>query len=114
MQELPCRTILAANLVENIDDACMRRLHFAVDLPFPAAPEREKIWRISFPEQAPLADNVSFEQLGRRIKIPGGNIRNIALHAAFHAAADESSITAKHIAKAARREYEKEGRSLDS
>lgn len=114
MEEFPGMTILASNLIENIDDAFMRRLHFSVDFPFPAAPEREKIWSVSFPEQAPLADDVDFEKLGRRVKVPGGNIRNIALHAAFHAAADESEITLRHIARAARREYEKEGRSLDS
>lgn len=114
MEEFPGMTILASNLIENIDDAFMRRLHFSVDFPFPAAPERERIWRVSFPEQAPLADDIDYEKLGKRLKVPGGNIRNIALHAAFHAAADNSSITIRHIARAAKREYEKEGRSLDS
>ena len=114
MEEFPGMTILASNLIENIDDAFMRRLHFSVDFPFPAAEERERIWRVSFPAQAPLADDIDFDRLGRRVKVPGGNIRNIALHAAFHAAADDSAITMRHIARAAKREYEKEGRSLDS
>jgi AAA+ superfamily predicted ATPase len=114
MEEFPGMTILATNLVQNIDEAFTRRLHFSIDFPFPGAEERQRIWRVSFPEQAPLDANIDFESLGRKIKVPGGNIRNIALHAAFHAAADDGLITLDHIERAAKREYEKEGRSLNS
>ena len=114
MEEFPGMTILATNLSENIDEAFLRRLHFSVDFPFPGAEERQRIWRVSFPEQAPLDKTIDFEYLGRKIKVPGGNIRNIALHAAFHAAAEDGIITLEHIERAAKREYDKEGRSLNS
>ena len=114
MEEFPGMTILATNLSENIDEAFMRRLHFSIDFPFPGAEERQRIWRVSFPEQAPLDKAIDFEYLGRKIKVPGGNIRNIALHAAFHAAAEDGIITLEHIERAAKREYDKEGRSLNS
>ena len=114
MEEFPGMTILATNLSENIDEAFLRRLHFSVDFPFPSAEERQHIWRVSFPEQAPLDKTIDFEYLGRKIKVPGGNIRNIALHAAFHAAAEDGIITLEHIERAAKREYDKEGRSLNS
>ncbi|MEQ9364268.1 MAG: AAA family ATPase, partial [Leptospirales bacterium] len=114
MEEFPGMTILATNLVQNIDEAFTRRLHFSIDFPFPGAEERQRIWRVSFPEQAPLDKTIDFEYLARKIKVPGGNIRNIALHAAFHAAADNGIITLDHIERAAKREYDKEGRSLNS
>jgi hypothetical protein len=55
-------------------------LHF----PFPDQVLREAIWRSAFPARTPLAaiDNSKLA----RLNITGGNIRNIALNAAFRAA----------------------------
>ena len=44
--------------------------------------------------------------------MPGGNIRNIALNAAFLAAEAKESVMMKHILQAARSEYLKLERSL--
>ena len=102
--------ILTTNLKDSIDPAFLRRLRFIVNFPFPDAPQREAIWRAMFPPEMPL-DGIDFAGLGR-LNIAGGNIRNIALNAAFLAAGDGGALTMPHLATAARAEYAKLGRSL--
>ena len=94
------------------------RLRFVVEFALPNAAERERIWRKAFPALAPLAGDVDVALLAGRLQIPGGSIQNIALHAAFLAAATGGPITAAHLFAATRRELVKIGmltaeRSLD-
>ncbi|TCM35992.1 ATP-binding protein [Kribbella sp. VKM Ac-2568] len=100
--------ILTTNLKQNIDDAFLRRLRFLVDFPLPDAAAREVIWQHAFPERAPLADDIDFGFLGRRLQLSGGTIQQIALHAAF-AAVDDGPIRMRHILAATRRELDKLG-----
>ena len=55
---------------------------------FPNEEDRLRIWEIVRPETAPRDPGLDFAFLARRFKITGGNIRNIALSAAFLAADD--------------------------
>ncbi len=103
-------TILATNLMGNIDDAFMRRIQFVVEFPFPDAQYREKIWRIIFPEEAPLSEDVDYEFLADKLEISGGNIKNIAVAAAFYAAEQASPIGMNQIIRAARYEFKKMGK----
>ena len=48
--------------------------------------------------------------MARQFKITGGNIKNIALGAAFLAAQDGGSITMESLIRATKREYQKVGR----
>lgn len=106
--------ILASNLRQNLDEAFTRRLDFMIDFPFPEDEDRAKIWRISFPEQAPLAEDVDLMQLARRYRMAGGNIRNAAMASAFLAAADGArAIRLEHILHAVRREHQKMGKLMD-
>ena len=105
--------ILATNLRANLDEAFTRRLHFVVEFPFPEATDRERIWQVNFPKETPLAANVDFKLLGARFRIPGGNIRNIILAAAFPAAEEEQVVDMKHLLHAAQREYQKLGRLIN-
>ncbi len=111
MEEFSGVTILATNLRANIDQAFTRRLQFIIEFPFPARDEREKIWRLNFPERAPIADDVDFRRLAGALDIAGGNIRNIARSAAFLGAADAGRIALKHIQRAVVREYQKDGKT---
>ncbi|MCP4663259.1 MAG: ATP-binding protein, partial [bacterium] len=99
--------ILATNLLQNIDDAFLRRIRFIVELPFPDRERRREIWRNLFPRQAPVSDAVDYELLAERFRLAGGNIRNIVLNAAFLAAQNGGVIEMGHILRGARREYEK-------
>jgi hypothetical protein len=64
-----------------------------------------------FPSEAPIADDVNFGVLARTIRLAGGNLKNIALAAAFFAASDGGVIRKEHVANATRREYQKLGQS---
>lgn len=110
MEEYDGVVILATNLRKNMDDAFVRRLHVAIEFPFPEEADRLRIWRKVFPEEAPLAEDVDTEFLARQFKLAGGNIRNIALLAAFLAAEDGNVIQMAHVVRAIKREYQKLGK----
>jgi ATP-dependent 26S proteasome regulatory subunit len=81
-----------------------------VQFPFPDATQRAEIWRQVFPSQTPTAD-LDFAKLAR-LNVPGGNIRNIALNAAFLAADADQPVTMAHLLQSARSEYLKLERPL--
>jgi AAA+ superfamily predicted ATPase len=102
--------ILTTNLKGSIDQAFMRRIRFIVQFPFPDAIQRAEIWRRSFPKQTPIED-LDFDKLAK-LSIAGGNIRNIALNAAFIAADSDEAVQMKHILRSAKSEYVKLERPL--
>jgi SpoVK/Ycf46/Vps4 family AAA+-type ATPase len=102
--------ILTTNMKAALDRAFQRRLRFIVQFPFPDASLREAIWRRVFPVQAPL-DGIDYCQLAR-LNLPGGNIRNIAVNAAFLAAEAGASLSMAHLRRAAQGEGAKLERPL--
>ncbi|MEU6535380.1 AAA family ATPase [Streptomyces sp. NPDC047000] len=104
--------VLATNLRKNLDDAFVRRLHVTIDFPVPGAEDRRRIWEQIWPAETPLDGGLDLDLLARRIDLPGGNIRNIALAGAFLAAADGGTVTMEHLLRATRREYQKMGKIL--
>ncbi|MBE2266813.1 MAG: AAA family ATPase, partial [Anaerolinea sp.] len=105
MEAYPGVAILATNRRAALDRAFLRRLRFVVEFPFPDADHRRRIWERVFPEGVPLAE-LNYERLAR-LEIAGGNIRNIAVNAAFLAADRGEAINMAHLLHAARREYAK-------
>jgi hypothetical protein len=105
MEDYRGMAILATNVKQHLDDAFLRRLRFLVDFPFPDVSSRRRIWRTVFP-QVTRVEGVDFDALAR-LEIPGGNIQNIALNAAFLAAAEGDVIRMEHLLGATRREYAK-------
>jgi ATP-dependent 26S proteasome regulatory subunit len=83
----------------------LRRLRFLVDFPLPDTAHRRAIWIKSFPCDAPLG-TLDFDFLAR-LEITGGNIRNIALNAAFLAAERGGRIEFDDVLHAVHREYSK-------
>ena len=110
MEEYEGISILATNLKKNMDDAFMRRLHFLVEFPFPDENYRYRIWKTIFPEDTPVSKDMDFEFLSTHFKIAGGNIRNIAVNAAFFAAGNSGAVNMEHILQATKQEYQKIGR----
>jgi len=111
MEEYQGISVLATNLRQNLDDAFMRRVQAVLEFPFPDAEYRQRIWSSVFPREAPLNDDVDFKQLAQEVQLAGGNIKNMALAAAFYAAGDGGSIRMEHLIQAAHREHQKIGRS---
>ncbi len=110
MEEFQGIVILATNLRGNLDPAFIRRMHFSVEFSLPNLRERRRIWSKILPENTPLSPNLDLELMAERFEIAGGNIRNIALAAAFLAADDGGAIDMNHLLRATRREYQKMGR----
>jgi len=110
MEEFDGLVILATNLRKNIDEAFFRRMHFAVEFPMPDESHRYRIWKQHLPESAPVAGDIDFDFLSKRINLAGGNIKNVVVNAAFLAAENSGVIHMKHFLRAIRREYEKIGR----
>lgn len=112
MEEYEGITVLTSNLRTNIDEGFWRRLAFTVHFPFPEEQTREQIWKKVWPAETVVAEDVDFVQLAHRFRLSGGNIRNIALAAAFLAAAARRPVSMADILRATRREYAKVGKNL--
>jgi SpoVK/Ycf46/Vps4 family AAA+-type ATPase len=110
MEEYEGIVILATNFRRNLDEAFTRRMHHIVEFPFPDADLREQIWKSLVPPGAPLAADVNFGFLARQFELSGGNIRNVALAAAFLAAECGGEIRMEHFVRATAREFQKLGR----
>ena len=102
--------ILTTNLKSALDPAFFRRLRFVVQFPFPDPPQRAEIWRRIFPPSTPT-EKLDLGKLAR-LNVPGGNIRNIAMNAAFLAASESRCVRMPHLLTAARAEYGKLERPL--
>ena len=102
--------ILTTNLRANIDEAFLRRLDSLTDFPVPTEEMRRLLWERHLPESMPRDDTVDVTFLSRSFELSGGNIRNIALGAAFLAAAEQAPLSMAALIKATAREYRKLGR----
>jgi hypothetical protein len=80
----------------------------------PDEPERAELWGRMLPAEAPVARPIDLVALARAYpEMTGANIRNAVLAAAFLAAEEGSSITEKHLVRAAKGEYRAMGRLTD-
>jgi hypothetical protein len=102
--------ILTTNRRDALDQAFMRRIRFVVEFPFPEAAQRAEIWRGVFPERTPT-EGLRIDRLAR-LNAAGGQIRNIALSAAFLAAEAGEPVRMPHLLSAARTEFAKLERPL--
>ena len=101
--------VLATNLRKNIDGAFIRRIDVALDFEMPDLAQRRAIWERVFPPSAPCSE-IDFALLAREFEVSGGVIRNAAVHAAFLAADQSSSIDLIHVLGGMQREFQKMGR----
>ncbi|MDD1725058.1 MAG: ATP-binding protein, partial [Methanospirillum sp.] len=109
MEDYDGITILATNMKHHIDAAFLRRMHFVIEISSPDEHHRKLLWSKIFPRAVP-SEELDFGFLARQFAITGGNIRNIAVNAAFLAAGNSGKVTMQHIIHATKREYQKIGR----
>jgi hypothetical protein len=102
--------ILTTNMRASLDPAFLRRIRFALSFPFPDGAQRAAIWRRVFPVAA-RTGGLDPDRLAL-LRVAGGNIRNIALNAAFLAADADEPIDMRHVREAAVAEYAKIERRL--
>ena len=108
IETYPGLAILTTNLQQSIDDAFVRRLRFIVQFPFPDVAQREEIWRRTFPKET-RTQALNYRRLAN-LNVAGGEIRNIALNAAFLAADAGEPVTMSHLLQATHQEYAKQNR----
>lgn len=104
--------ILTTNMKSALDKAFMRRIRFILQFQFPDSAMRAEIWSKVFPGITPV-EELDLEKLSR-LSIAGGSIRNIAMNAAFIAADEKKAVQMSHIFRAARSEYDKTEKALNS
>jgi AAA+ superfamily predicted ATPase len=102
--------ILTTNMKSALDEAFLRRIRFIVHYPFPDVLQRAEIWQRIFPGKTPT-QGLKADKLAR-LNVTGGNIRNIALNAAFLAADAGETVGMEHMLRAARGEYAKLEKTL--
>jgi hypothetical protein len=98
--------ILATNMRSALDFAFLRRLRFIVEFPFPGAHQRAAIWRTCLPDAIPGVKALDLDALAA-LPLNGGMIRNVAVNAAFLAAADRIDLNHDHLLQAVRDEFTK-------
>ena len=102
--------VLTTNMRSALDPAFLRRLRFVVTFPFPGPAERARIWQRAFPPATPT-EGLDVTRLAQ-LSVAGGNIRTIALHAAFAAAQSGVPVGMPQVLRAAAAEYAKLDRPL--
>ncbi len=110
MEEHEGITILATNLRQNMDDAFIRRMAYTITFPFPEEEDRMRIWENIWPSETTRAEDIDYNFMAHNFKLAGGNIKNVALAAAFLAAADGHVIRMDHLILATKRELQKMGK----
>ena len=96
--------LFASRLKPRIDAELIRRLDFVVDLPFPEAEDRRRIWQLSLPAGARVRDeDLAF--LATSFKLSGGAIHECCASAGLEAAADRAPVNLGHVARGLEREY---------
>ena len=114
--------VLTTNMKGALDPAFLRRLRFIINFPFPAAVQRERIWRNIFPStmdaaegpgrsRVPGVDALDMAALARP-GLTGGQIRNVAVNGTFLAVAGDGVVTMELLRDAAREELRKGGRPV--
>ncbi|MDQ4098219.1 MAG: ATP-binding protein, partial [Actinomycetota bacterium] len=102
--------ILTTNLRSNLDEAFARRLDAIVDFPMPEEDDRLRLWERHLSPGVPRGADLDLDFLARSFKLSGGNIRNIAMAAAFLAADGGRAVSMADLIRATEREYRKLGR----
>ncbi|HAN31080.1 MAG TPA: hypothetical protein DCQ06_05730 [Myxococcales bacterium] len=102
--------ILTTNYPDSIDTAFLRRIRFKAEFPAPEGSERERLWDVMIPKDAPQEAELRLNYLAEDYELTGGQIQNAVLRAAIWAARDETNLSYELLEKSAEREYKEMGR----
>jgi hypothetical protein len=110
MESFDGLAILATNLRANLDEAFTRRLDAVVDFPVPDEAHRRRLWDRCLAPAVPRGLDLDLDFCAAAFELSGGNIRSIALTAAYLAAAGDRPVWMADLVLATQREYRKLGR----
>lgn len=103
--------ILATNLLQNFDNAFLRRFKFIIEFPFTDEKRRKEIWQKVFPQGLPR-EEIDVDYLAEEFKFSGSQIKNVAVAASFLAAGEQEPLNMRHLLIAVKREMAKTGKTL--
>ncbi|MCX4673177.1 ATP-binding protein [Streptomyces sp. NBC_01381] len=110
LEHSPALVVLTTNLQGNLDEAFTRRFQFVVHFTRPGERERTRLWRMAFPQHAPLDPQLSLAGLAR-LDLTGAAIMATARGAALLAAERGSLVIDRdHLAEALTRQFRQESR----
>jgi hypothetical protein len=102
--------VLATNLRANLDEAFTRRLDAIIDFPTPDVDLRLALWQRCLAEPLPVAGDLDLEYCAQAFELSGGNIRSVAITAAYLAAEAGTPVGMGMVIAAVHQEYRKLGR----
>lgn len=110
MEQFDGVAVLTTNLRANLDEAFTRRLDAIIDFPQPEEEHRLLLWQRNLKPSVPQSDDIDLPFLARSFSLSGGDIRNIAVTAAYLAANQNRPVTMADLIRATEAEYRKLGR----
>ncbi len=110
MERFDGLAVLATNLRSNLDEAFARRLDAIVEFPMPDKSERIDLWHKCLGVTIPRSDDLDLTTFAASFELSGGNIRSIALTAAYFSAETGKPVDTALLMQAVEREYRKLGR----
>ncbi|MYZ38929.1 MULTISPECIES: ATP-binding protein [unclassified Streptomyces] len=112
MESFDGLAILATNLRANLDDAFTRRLDLVIDFPIPDPTQRRLLWDRSLGRTLPRAPDLDLDLdfCAESFELAGGNIRSVAVTAAYLSAESATPVSMPTLIHAIQREYQKLGR----
>lgn len=105
--------IITTNLIDNIDEAFLRRFGAIVEFPAPGAADRTRLWDRALPAEPLRAEPIDTTLLGREIRMSGGYIVNAAIGAAHEAVREGRGLIMRDCAIGVARELEKRRLPVD-
>lgn len=110
MESFDGLAILATNLRANLDDAFTRRLDLVIDFPVPDVEQRLLLWERSLGPVLPRSAGLDLTFCAESFELAGGNIRSVAVTAAYLSAESGEPVTMPDLIRGVQREYQKLGR----
>ena len=104
--------ILTTNLLDNIDEAFLRRFGAVIEFPNPGVTERIQLWNQSIPPGAPRDPDLDIPKLAKDFNIAGGNIVSAAINACILASSRREPVAMRHVVEAIAREMIKMGKQV--
>lgn len=107
MEEYQGIVLMATNQAGSMDKAFIRRFRYHLVFALPSEAMRRRLWEGAL-SGIPAA-GVQLDYLARQFPLSGAQIKNIALNAAYQAAADGGELHMDHLVRAVFQEFQKEG-----
>ncbi len=110
----PGLVILASNFKSNIDTAFTRRFQSMIEFELPTFKERMALWQNNLPKNISLQQAISLQELSKKYPLTGANIVNVVQYACLKTiAGNYEDIQQNYILEGIKKEYQKEGKTLN-